>query len=865
MTHQHSFQIGKNVSLTPKRALFRQAPSEEYQGVVERQYQESTLASIRLEFDRVLQAGSMSGQQVNAIFQPRVDHIRNVFGDDAVMADNRDRIIAHLNELKAQVLGQLVQLGETTDASRGAIIQRNSARYQEFITFLQGRGVISQVPARVDTPPPGPALLQAYETTRDLASEFRNLAGSWTDVPQYFSEAIYARLFGPTQLANRDRREHLISILAAPEGFHQEVTFYFRVFNEYMNRTRSRHPGWQPAQYLESFFTAATARIGAPTEDSRLLIQISRELHREDAHRWVDEVLRGPEDRTSTPSPTPGPRPAGPERVPETRNIGLEFHDLSRSWAPDIAPYFSEAFYQAVYGRLGEAGSRSFITENLNNPQRFRERVAVLQRAFLDYARGLRRQRITPRDYQNFFNLVRFEISGETSTQDPELQRRLTQAGAAESQASWDRETEQNPNIPPSQELKNFLDRFERILETRQVPSREDLLQAQRIVRYVERDLLNGNRLSWRDITQSETAAGEVSLKGITFTTRRVFNPDDPTAFSKSVLVIRGNVVDFDLPRFLQTLSILKRTYAGSFPDENAPITLADVATEMERNPDRFRERMSRERYRELMQTFGFSEANRSYYEDFPRALSRLLDQQNPTEQKTGSQWLQQIRQIRLNPDMDEDAYRFVWMVRFYARMRQVNGSDQMNIGQLANQLLNSTNYHEPYVTPAPLLVTILEDAAESGLSDAETILRTTRNERLNREYREYLNRIPAVKAIHDFVDFCRTLRSDRTLNVDIDRDPWPSVAQKLNASELTFLTSPEGAVVMGGNGATRPQPYFHREVVQRYHELKMSNAVFRELVRYGEQYATTTDRIAFGPLPQLLNHVLTPGSAAAR
>lgn len=232
------------------------------------------------------------------------------------------------------------------------------------------------------------------------------------------------------------------------------------------------------------------------------------------------------------------------------------------------------------------------------------------------------------------------------------------------------------------------------------------------------------------------------------------------------------------------------------------------------------------------------------------------------------------LERQQLNPELNADAYRLLWLGRFYARTRNA-GDGQMTMTQFAEQLLRSNSYLPTPDRPPQSKSDLMRTLASTGNID-ENARNVLRIQRIEDEYEVYLERVPAIREIVAFeqslADFERRIfeaslyQSNPPTDVSRARDSatrvnWPFMVGLLNTQEEVYLSSPDGSVRTGEGTNTVEQPLYDRDLAERYHRLKTSNAFFQDMVRMGEQSITTPERFTMR-LGNIINRVLTPNAA---
>ncbi|MGE3278753.1 MAG: hypothetical protein AB7J40_03060 [Candidatus Altimarinota bacterium] len=525
---------------------------------------------------------------------------------------------------------------------------------------------------------------------------------------------------------------------------------------------------------------------------------------------------------------------AGPidrvERERERQRLSQSFYTLADQWSGAPAAFTKGFVDRALY--QPNQRTLDFMKTSLDHPDQFKDLVRSMYEVFqsMGYPRVAPTSSTYPRQLQNFFeNIEGNQFSQETI--------RSAMRGLLDSM-KWQKEVEALTSAPDNDGTWRLLDELESSLNSRKLPTRQQLLQIQNLVGYVERNFLNGKRLTWNDVRsfRGSSRIGTkdiVTLQGHSMEVKNELktglNAQSPR-FTQSVTTVNGIKHDFDLPDLLSTLQHIFKEYSSS-TENNANVDLSILAFLVQERRSEVMGHLNRKRHSDLLKELNVSAENQRRFENFPQALSELLNIRTPSLKKTPEQWQADIEAFRVQRDISDDAYKLLWLTRLYSRTREVNGG-VMTITEYANALMNSQDFQ---VLTAP------------RENSSKIISRLPVGERGGHlfEYDKYKEKIPSLARIFTFIDSLMNI----TLNPPAANAS--SMIRYLEEADREFSTSPN---VDTGVGTTPPaaRPVFDMGLVENYRALKETNGFFRELIELAKHNTTLS-------FSELAHSIFTP------
>jgi hypothetical protein len=523
----------------------------------------------------------------------------------------------------------------------------------------------------------------------------------------------------------------------------------------------------------------------------------------------------------------------------ERKEVNKTFDSLSKNWG-DVDSRFSEEFLTHIGNTPGNI---SFLKKAVQHPQQLKDLVRALYDEYKNNFRGS-----SPSDMRKFFTrLGTIELSAQTIRGAHE--KLLEEFRKDEIREEWDREMEKHPERPNVAKERAILFGLDSAINARRLPTKEQLIGLQSMIRFIEKSFLNGESLKWASVKSSSIFKEEAFQKNTNDGLYKMLRPriitiqeknisvrnevskyEEIDIFCRTICHFEGQDIQIDLPKILDTLQRLSQTYPFVFENEEN-VNLLQIQLE-KLNSEELQKKINLERHLSLVRAFGISDENKGYYRDFTESLGNLLNERNPLTMKPPQEWANQINRMQINQNIinQRDRYRFLTLVRMYLNTRTISSKEPMTLSSFAEGILSSNAY-----------MTITSSSVDQNL------LETLNEEQL----------FPALTEIYNFIKIIPSDVHFVHIDGDIKTSPWKRIVKIMNRSERDRLTSNHmilensidsiilhdsnsRIVDIQGRADNKPVIFFSENILNRYHELKLTNPLFRELVMLGETESTS-------------------------
>lgn len=568
-------------------------------------------------------------------------------------------------------------------------------------------------------------------------------------------------------------------------------------------------------------------------------------------------------------------------REREQQRLATGFSRLATSWNGEIPAAFTNGFVERALDQPNQR-TLEFLNKSLEHPDQFKNLVRSMYEVF----RSMRYPNVSPTSWGFRDQLRHFyeQIDDDRFTQESiqNAMRDLRQA------MEWSREMEQVTETPNLQKARELYFKIEQDINARRLPSKADLRQMQKLVSYVETNFLSGERLTWNAVetaqrtrTPAEAEAidsrvgtyrvknnTKYTLQGRTIEVKNFYTDASRPENVQTISKVGGRTYPFDLSHFLATVRLLKSTYPTSFQHQERIFFSQlsfDIRNEQgQERPEALR-RLHVQRHQSFLRSLGL-EGDRNYqYENFPNSLGVMLNVSDPTKAEDLSHWLTLIDNVALTRNVEQKDYKFLWMVRMYARTRAITHSGKLNLQQFAEKLLTSSENRSDISAPDKNIIDFVNNTGKTPAEKA----------RINAEYDRYQNAVPAIKDIFDFLTSLPSNNDRWTGNPNTT--PALTMFTLLEEAAQQSLTSPHVLngdsdiafprgrdnvldqskirIEVGNESLDVPRLFFNADSINRYIQLKETNPFFQEVLRF-IQGLPRDNQVLFS---QVLNSLLTP------